>query len=81
MDVPTTYIVNTHLLYRVMASKLAFLLAAMPLYTPPRIVVGVGVEVGVRVGVGVGVKVDHFIFTRKRLGGISSNFAYAFLYC
>ena len=41
------------------------LLAAMPLYTRPRIVVGVGV--------------NHFIFTRKRLGGISSNFAYAFI--
>ena len=42
-------------------------LAAMPLYTRPRIVVGGGVGV------------DHFIFTRKRLGGISSNFAYAFI--
>ena len=40
----------------------------MPLYTRPRIV-----------GVGVGVGVNHFIFTRKRLGGISSNFAYAFI--
>ena len=40
------------------------LLAAMPLYTRPQIV-----DVGV----------DHFFFTRKRLGGISSNFACAFI--
>ena len=45
----------------------------MPLYTRPRIGVGVGV------GFGFGVGVDHFIFTRKRLGGISSNFACAFI--
>ena len=37
----------------------------MQLYTRPRIVVGVGV--------------DHFIFTRKLLGEISSNFAHAFI--
>ena len=46
-------------------------LAAMMLYTRPRIAVGVGD------GVGVGVGVNHFIFTRKRLCGISSNFACA----
>ena len=46
-----------------------YILAAMPLYTLSRIVVVV-----VRVGV------DHFIFTRKWLGRISSNFAYL-LYC
>ena len=45
-----------------------YFLATMPLYTRPRIVVVV-------VGVGVG----HFIFTRKRLRGISSNFAYVFI--
>ena len=43
----------------------------MPLYTRPR---SVGV-VGFRDGVGA----DHFVFTRKRLDGISSNFAYAFI--
>ena len=43
------------------------LLAAMPLYTRPRIVVVVGVGV------------NHFIFTQKRLGGISSIFAYVFI--
>ena len=42
-----------------------FFCVAMPLYSRSRIVVGVGV--------------DHFIFTRKRLGGSSSNFAYTFI--
>ena len=41
----------------------------MPLYTRPRIVVGVDVGIGA----------DDFIFTRKRLGRISSNFAYSFI--
>ena len=42
------------------------LLAAMPLYAQPRILF---------IG-GIG---GHFLFTRKRLGGICSNYAYAFI--
>ena len=61
------------LLYvKVVSSNLVLflpLLAAMLLYTRPRIVIVGGVRAGV----------DNFIFTRKRLCGIGSNFVYAFI--
>ena len=58
--------VTTYIQYSLII--LQHLLAAMSLYTRPRIVVVV-----------VWVGVNHFIFTRKRLGGISSYFAYTFI--
>ena len=51
-------------IFVIFGRNFSILLTAIPLYTRPRI---------------VGIRVENFIFTRKRLSGIISNFAYVLI--